>query len=160
MGMGDENVGDSLVTHGIEQRFDMGVVIGTGVEDCDLAAADDVTHRALEGKRPRIIGDHRAHARRDLCHSVGLEIESLVEGMSSLMQQSHVSLDRFSFVQPCFEPDRVQSDFALPERATAIPILPSSLSIGPLLQHGVECQLDDRGIEQTAVLDIVVYGPR
>src|ERR1700720_2326176 len=57
----------------------MGVVIGTGIEDRDRAAADDVTHRALEGERARIIGDHGTHPRRDLGDAVGLEIESLVE---------------------------------------------------------------------------------
>ena len=53
----------------------MGVVVGTRIEDRDFAAADDVAHRALEGERPGIVGDHGAHARRNLPHPVGLEIE-------------------------------------------------------------------------------------
>ena len=66
MGVGDEDVGDGLAAHRVEQRGDMGVVVGAGIEDRDFAAADDVAHRALEGERARIVGDDGAHARRHL----------------------------------------------------------------------------------------------
>ena len=66
VGVGDENVGDGLPAHGVEQRADMRVVIGAGVEDRDLAAADDVADRALIGERAGIVGDDGAHARRHL----------------------------------------------------------------------------------------------
>ena len=57
VGMGDENVGDGFAAHGVEQRGDMGVVVRPGIDDRDLAAADDVAHRALEGERAGIVGD-------------------------------------------------------------------------------------------------------
>ena len=82
MGMGDEDVADGFAAHRVKQRRDMGVVVGAGIEDGDFAAADDVAHRALEGERPRIIGDHRAHAGRHVAHRVGCEIERLVEGQA------------------------------------------------------------------------------
>ncbi len=75
MRMGDENVGDGFVAHGIEQRRHMGVVVRPRIEDRHFAAADDVAHRALEGERARIVGQHRADARRDVPHRVGLEVE-------------------------------------------------------------------------------------
>jgi len=78
--MGDENMADGLVAHGIEEGRDMGVVVRAGIEDRDRAAPDNVTHRTFERERARIIGDHRAHARRHGFHGVGFEIEGLVEG--------------------------------------------------------------------------------
>ena len=77
--VGDENMGDGLAAHGVKQRPDMRIVVGAGIEDRDFAAADDVTHRALEGERAGIVGDQRAHARRDLFGLAGHEIEGLVE---------------------------------------------------------------------------------
>ena len=47
MGVGDENVGDGLAAHGVKQRADMRIVVGAGIEDRDLAAADDVADRTL-----------------------------------------------------------------------------------------------------------------
>ena len=79
MGMGDENMGDGFAAHGVKQRADMRIVVGAGIENRDFAAADDVAHRALERERAGIVGDDRAHARRDVAHPVGLEIERLVE---------------------------------------------------------------------------------
>ena len=80
MRMGDENVGDGFVAHGIEQRRHMGVIVRSRVEDRHFAAADDVAHRALEGERARIVGQHRADARRDVADRIGLEVEALIEG--------------------------------------------------------------------------------
>ena len=80
MGMGDENVADGFAAHGVEQRRDMRVVVGAGIEDRHFAAADDVAHRAFEGERAGIVGHDRADARRDLAHRVGREVERLVEG--------------------------------------------------------------------------------
>ena len=78
MGMGDENVGYGFAAHRIEQRGNMGVVLRTGIDDRDLAAADDVAHRALEGERARIIGDDGAHAGRHVGGAAGHQIECLV----------------------------------------------------------------------------------
>src|ERR1700733_11401304 len=79
MGMGDEDVGHRLAAHRIEECCDMSVVIGPGIEDCDLAAADDVADRALEGEWARVIGCDRPHQRCDFLRLVRCQIESLVE---------------------------------------------------------------------------------
>ena len=80
MGMGDEDVRDRLAAHGIEQRRDMGVIVGAWVEDRNLAAADNVADRAREGERTGIVGDDRPYVRRHLFRSTGQEIEGLVVG--------------------------------------------------------------------------------
>ncbi len=85
VGVGDENMRHGLVAHGVEQRRDMALVGGARIDDGDLAPADDVAERALEGERPRIVGHDAAHAGHDLVDRVGREIESLIEGMSSAM---------------------------------------------------------------------------
>ena len=80
VGVGDEDRRHRLVAHGIEQRADVALIGRPGVDDGDLAAADDVAERALEGERPRIISHHAADARHRLVHRVGGEIEIFVEG--------------------------------------------------------------------------------
>ena len=80
MRVGDENMGDGLAAHGIEQCRDVGVVFGTGVDDRDLAAADNVTNRSFEGERPGIVGDNGAHARCHLFDPARDKIEALVVG--------------------------------------------------------------------------------
>ena len=80
VGVGDENVRHRLVAHGVEQRGDMRRIVRTRIDDGDLAAADDVAHRPLEGERAGIVRHHAAHARHRLVHGVGGEIEALVEG--------------------------------------------------------------------------------
>ena len=80
MGVGDEDMRHRLVAHRVEQRADVTLVGRAGIDDGDLAAADDVAHRALEGERPRIIGHHAPDAGHRLVHRVGDEIEIFVEG--------------------------------------------------------------------------------
>ena len=80
VGVGDEDRRHRLVAHGVEQRADVALVGRAGIDDGDLAAADDVAHRALEGERPRIVGHHAADAGHRLVHRVGGEIEIFVEG--------------------------------------------------------------------------------
>ena len=92
MGVGDEDVRHRLAAHRVEQRRDMGVVVGAGIEDRHLAAADDVADRALEGERARIVGRHRTHQRRHLFRPVGLEIERLVE--RDVVGHAHTLLKR------------------------------------------------------------------
>ena len=70
----------TVSAYGVEQRADVSGVVRAGVDDGDLAAADDVAHGALEGERPRIIGHHAAQAGHRLVHSAGGEIEIFVEG--------------------------------------------------------------------------------
>ena len=50
------------------------------VDDRDIALADDVTDRALEGERPGIVRHHAAHAGHDLLDRVGREVEIFIEG--------------------------------------------------------------------------------
>ena len=89
MRVGDENMRHRLVAHGIEQRGDVDRIVGAGIDDGDLAAADDVGERALEGERPRIVGHHPAHAGHHLVDGVGGEIERLVEG--NVVGHGHMS---------------------------------------------------------------------
>ena len=79
MGVGDENMGDGLAAHRVEQRRDMGVVVGAGIEDRHLAAADDVADRALEGERARDCWPPRRAPAAPPRRRSGLEIESFVE---------------------------------------------------------------------------------
>ena len=79
MSVGDEDVRHRLAAHRVEQRRDMGIVVGAGIEDRHLAATDDVADRALERERAGIVGRHRTYERRHLFCLVGLEIERLVE---------------------------------------------------------------------------------
>ncbi len=58
----------------------MALVGGTGIDDGDVAAADDVADRALEGERARVVAHDAAHAGHHLVHRFGGEIELLVEG--------------------------------------------------------------------------------
>ena len=92
MGVGDENVRHGFAAHRVEQRRDMGVVVGAGIEDRHLAAADDVADGTLERERTGIVGRHRAHQRRHLFHPVGLEMERLVE--RDVVGHAHTLLKR------------------------------------------------------------------
>ena len=76
--MGDENMRDRFAAHRVEDRGDVRGVVRAGIEDRDLAAADDIADRALEGERPGIVGDDRAHAGRDLLRPAGHEVKDFV----------------------------------------------------------------------------------
>src|SRR5690349_5260021 len=76
----DEDVRDGLAAHRIEQRREMCGIVGTRIDDRDLAAPDDVAQRPFERERPGIVGQHPPHARHRLIDGVGREIERLVEG--------------------------------------------------------------------------------
>ena len=80
MRVGHEDMGDGFAAHRIEQRRDMRLVERTGIDDGDVALADDVGQGPLEGERARIVGEHAPHAGRDLLHGVGRKVEALIEG--------------------------------------------------------------------------------
>ena len=80
MGVGDDDVGHRLAAHRVEQRIDVLLVEGTGIDDGDLAAPDDVAQRPLEGERARIVDQDAPHAGRDLLDHAGGEVEGSVEG--------------------------------------------------------------------------------
>jgi hypothetical protein len=78
VGVGDENGGDSVAAHGVEQRCDVRIVVGAGIEDRDFAAADNVADRTFVGERPGIVGDDRSHSGRHRCGATRHQFECLV----------------------------------------------------------------------------------
>jgi hypothetical protein len=72
VGMGDHDMGHGLPAHRIQQRRGMGLVVRTGIDDRDLALAYDVTHRAAEGERARIIAENPPHPGADQIDHAGL----------------------------------------------------------------------------------------
>ena len=79
VGMGDQDMRHGLATHRTQQRRGMSLVIGTGIDDGDVALAHDVTHRAGEGERTRIVAEHPPHARADFLDHTGFQGEVAVE---------------------------------------------------------------------------------
>jgi hypothetical protein len=80
MGMGDENMRHRLAAHGVKQRTDMRRIVGTRIDDRDVAAAEDIADGSLERERTRVVGHDSSHARRRLVDRVRREIKILVEG--------------------------------------------------------------------------------
>ena len=78
MGVRHEDVRHGLAAHGVKQRRVVRRIVGTGIDDRDLAAADDVADRALEGERARIVAQDAPHARHRLVDLAGNELELLV----------------------------------------------------------------------------------
>src|SRR5579863_2844157 len=58
----------------------MRIVVRTGIDDRDVAAADDVADGTLEGERAGIIGDQRPHPWRHVSRMAGNEVEYLIVG--------------------------------------------------------------------------------
>ncbi len=79
MGMGDENMRHGLAAHGIEQRPGMRFIIRAGIDDRDLALADDVADRSGEGERARIVAENAPHAGAGFIDDTRLEREVAVE---------------------------------------------------------------------------------
>src|SRR6266487_4775422 len=79
VGMGDENMRHRLAAHGVEQRLGVRFVVGAGIDDRDLALADDVTDRAGEGERARIVAENASHAGAGFIDDTRLEREVAVE---------------------------------------------------------------------------------
>ena len=75
-----ENMGDGFTAHGVEQGGDVRLVERPGIDDRDLAAADDVGHRSFEREWSGIVGEYPPHARRGLRHGFGRQVEAPVEG--------------------------------------------------------------------------------
>jgi hypothetical protein len=90
VGVGDEDVGHGLAAHRIEQRGCVRFVVGTGVDDRDVALADDITHRAGEGKRRRVIAEDAAHAGPHFIDSAGLQRKIAVERDVVVVVVAHV----------------------------------------------------------------------
>ena len=80
MRMRHEDMGDGFSAHRIEQGRDMRLVERTGIDDRDVAAADDIGQGPLEREWTRIIGEQPPHAGCDLLHGIGRKVETLIEG--------------------------------------------------------------------------------
>ncbi len=79
VGMGDQNMRHGLATHGIEQRLGVRLIVGTGIDDRDLALAHDVADRAGEGERARIVAQDAPHAGAGFVDDARLKREIAVE---------------------------------------------------------------------------------
>ena len=64
MGVGDEDVRHLLVGEPREERGDVLFELGAGIDDRDLALADDIGAGALEGERAGVLRDDAADSRR------------------------------------------------------------------------------------------------
>src|SRR3954453_660583 len=80
VGMGDDDVRHRLAAYRVEQRRTMRLVHRTGIDDGDLPPPHDVAHRALEGKRTRVVALYPPHARHHLFDGVRREVELFVVG--------------------------------------------------------------------------------
>ena len=57
----------------------MGLIVGTGIDDRDLALAHNVTHRAGKGEGARIVAENPPHAGTDDLGHAGLQRKIAVE---------------------------------------------------------------------------------
>src|SRR5262245_35905681 len=80
MGVRDQDMRYRLALDGIEQRLGMRLVVGTGIDDRDIALAHDVTDRAGEGERARIVAEDAPHAGTGFLDHAGLQGEIAIEG--------------------------------------------------------------------------------
>ena len=78
MGVGDEDVSYFFASHGVEERLDVGFIVGTGVDDGDFAVSDNVSACASEGELAGIVGCDSPHQRGDLLR---LAVGHLVVGV-------------------------------------------------------------------------------
>src|SRR5262245_17653381 len=60
MGMSNEDVGYGLVADRSEERLEMGLILRPGIDDRDLAMADDEGRGAGEGEGSRIVAQYPA----------------------------------------------------------------------------------------------------
>ena len=70
--VGDEHVAEPALADGFEDGFQVRGILGAGIDQREIVAADDVGVGALEGERAGIVGNDADHAGRQLArHSVG-----------------------------------------------------------------------------------------
>ena len=79
MGVRDQNMRHGFPAHGLQQRRRVSRIVGAGIDDRDLAAADDVTDRAGEGERARIVAENPPHAGANFLDHAGLKRKIAVE---------------------------------------------------------------------------------
>ena len=79
MRMGDEDMGDSLTPNGAKQRANVRLIQRTGIDDRNMAAADDIRDCPPERERARIVGEDPPHPGHDLINLAGRQIKRLVE---------------------------------------------------------------------------------
>ena len=79
VGMGDQDMRHRLAAHGVQQRLGVRLVVRAGIDDRDLALADDVADRAGEGEGARIVAENPPHARAGFVDDTRFEREVTVE---------------------------------------------------------------------------------
>ena len=80
MSVGDQNMRHRFAAHRLKQRVCMGFIGRTRIDDCDLAAAHDVTHRAGEGERAWIVAEDPTHGGPHFLDYSRLQRKVAVEG--------------------------------------------------------------------------------
>src|SRR5690242_16595652 len=78
MSMRYQYVCHRLATHGIEQCGSVRLIVGTWVDDRNIALADDIADRPGKGERARIVAQDAPHARPHFLDDTGLEGEVAV----------------------------------------------------------------------------------
>src|SRR5579885_1292296 len=78
--VGNQDVGETLALEGLGDRFEVGLVVGAGIDDRNPAAADEIGIGAEKGIRPGIVGDDAADARRNLFGHAVIDIDVTIEG--------------------------------------------------------------------------------
>jgi hypothetical protein len=79
MGVGDQDARHGLAGEGVNQCCPMRGVVGAGIDDGDLAGADDIGVGAGEGERSRIAADQAADQRRQPVDPAGDRGEGGIE---------------------------------------------------------------------------------
>ncbi len=80
MGVRHNDVGNALAAHGIENGLDMRLIVGTGIENDDVALTDDVSDGSGERERSGVWRNDAADQRRRLLAFAGRERKYFVEG--------------------------------------------------------------------------------
>src|SRR5438045_4991755 len=79
MGVRDQHMRDGLAANRIEQRRRVLLIVGTGIDNRDLALPYNVTHRPGEGERAGVIAENPPNAGSHLVDYAGLERKVAVE---------------------------------------------------------------------------------
>ena len=80
MGVGDQTMRHPLAFNRREQGIEMRIIIGTGVNDGDVALADNVGTAARVSERAGIVGDHPPQAGREHIGHAVREVDVFNEG--------------------------------------------------------------------------------
>src|SRR3990170_3103802 len=79
MAVGDEDISEALALDRVRDRLQMAPVGGTGIDDGDFSATDDIRIGAEEGVGSGIIGDDAPDAGRDLLGDAIIDVNAAIE---------------------------------------------------------------------------------